>query len=193
MSKVVHLSNDAHALAKVYCKSRGLKMSDWVGSLIIDAISAQEEPKQPEQPQDVSLPRKKQLPRMDESIQSTADGVPVYAQPPFWAKKTPVETEEGTVEAAPESVEPQPLEEAAPAPGLFQSQSRSSKSVKLTNWLLLNKRTNDCRAFSHLRNMPFLPNQATSAALVELVDTTDLKSVGLNRPSRFDSGRRHQA
>ncbi len=116
MSKVVHLSNDAHALAKVYCKSRGLKMSDWVGSLIIDAISAQEEPKQPEQPQDVSLPRKKQLPRMDDSVQSTADGVPVYAQPPFWAKsKTPAEPEEGTVEAAPESVEQQPLEEAAPS------------------------------------------------------------------------------
>ena len=116
MSKVVHLSNDAHALAKVYCKSRGLKMSDWVGSLIIDAISAQEEPKQPEQPQDVSLPRKKQLPRMDDSVQSTADGVPVYAQPPFWAKsKAPAEPEEGTVEAATESVEQQPLEEAAPA------------------------------------------------------------------------------
>ena len=116
MSKVVHLSNDAHALAKVYCKSRGLKMSDWVGSLIIDAISAQEEPKQPEQPQDVSLPRKKQLPRMDDSVQSTADGVPVYAQPPFWAKsKTPAEPEEGTVEAATESVEQQPLEEAAPS------------------------------------------------------------------------------
>ena len=116
MSKVVHLSNDAHALAKVYCKSRGLKMSDWVGSLIIDAISAQEEPKQPEQPQDVSLPRKKQLPRMDDSVQSTADGVPVYAQPPFWAKsKTPAEPEEGTAEASTENVEQQPLEDSAPS------------------------------------------------------------------------------
>ena len=115
MSKVVHLSNDAHALAKVYCKSRGLKMSDWVGSLIIDAISAQEEPKQPEQPQDVSLPRKKQLPRMDDTVQSTADGVPVYAQPPFWAKSTaPVESEEVAAEVTSESVEPQPLEETAP-------------------------------------------------------------------------------
>ena len=116
MSKVVHLSNDAHALAKVYCKSRGLKMSDWVGSLIIDAISAQEEPKQPEQPQDVSLPRKKQLPRMDDTVQSTADGVPVYAQPPFWAKsKTPAEPEEALAEAPAESAEQQPLEEAAPS------------------------------------------------------------------------------
>ena len=32
---------------------------------------------------------------------------------------------------------------------------------------------------------------AKIAALVELVDTTDLKSVGLKLPSRFDSGRRH--
>ena len=115
MSKVIHLSNEAHGLAKQYCKSKGLKMSDWVGSLIIDAISAQEEPKQPEQPQDVSLPRKKQLPRMDESVQATADGVPVYAQPPFWAKKTAAESEEVAAEGVTESVEPQPLEESTPA------------------------------------------------------------------------------
>ena len=71
---------------------------------------------QPEQPQDVSLPRKKQLPRMDDSVQSTADGVPVYAQPPFWAKsKTPAEPEEGTAEASTENVEQQPLEDSAPS------------------------------------------------------------------------------
>ena len=140
MSKVVHLSNDAHALAKVYCKSRGLKMSDWVGSLIIDAISVQEEPKPQEQPQDVSLPRKKQLPRVDETVQATDDGVPVYAQPPFWAKSAPVEAEAEEALVAPvvpavpgvpgaaapaataevgagtetTTVEPQPLEEVAP-------------------------------------------------------------------------------
>ena len=38
MSKVVHLSNEAHAAAKVYCKENGLKMSDWVASLITKAI-----------------------------------------------------------------------------------------------------------------------------------------------------------
>jgi hypothetical protein len=138
VSKVVHLSNDAHALAKVYCKSRGLKMSDWVGSLIIDAISVQEEPKPQEQPQDVSLPRKKQLPRVDETVQTTDDGVPVYAQPPFWAKSAPVESDVEEVplaavpaaatpvaaavpapveigtEASPEVVEAQPIEEVAP-------------------------------------------------------------------------------
>ena len=96
VSKVVHLSNEAHAQAKVYCKSRGLKMSDWVGSLIIDAISEQEEPLPKEQPLDVSVPRKKQLPRTDDSVQSSADGVPVYSQPPFWAKPeiTPEDEEE---------------------------------------------------------------------------------------------------
>jgi hypothetical protein len=117
-------------------------MSDWVGSLIIDAISVQEEPKPQEQPQDVSLPRKKQLPRVDETVQTTDDGVPVYAQPPFWAKSVPVESELGEVplgggpvaaapvpaavpaavpapveigtEASPEAVEAQPIEEVAP-------------------------------------------------------------------------------
>ena len=94
MSKVVHLSNEAHAQAKVYCKSRGLKMSDWVGSLIIDAISVHEEPA-PQEPVPVTnAPRKKQLPRTDDTVQSTDDGVPVYSQPPFWAKSDVVAGEE---------------------------------------------------------------------------------------------------
>ena len=44
MSKVVHLSNDAHAAAKAYCKENGLKMSDWVASLITKAMSAVQDP-----------------------------------------------------------------------------------------------------------------------------------------------------
>ena len=44
MSKVVHLSNDAHAAAKAYCKENGLKMSDWVASLITKAICVVQEP-----------------------------------------------------------------------------------------------------------------------------------------------------
>ena len=48
---------------------------------------------------------------MDDTVQSTDDGVPVYSQPPFWAKSTiEPELEETVVE----SVEPQPLEEASP-------------------------------------------------------------------------------
>ncbi len=34
MSKVVHLSDHAHNKAKAYCQTRGLKMSEWVASLI---------------------------------------------------------------------------------------------------------------------------------------------------------------
>jgi len=34
MSKVVHLSDQAHNKAKAYCQRRGLKMSEWVASLI---------------------------------------------------------------------------------------------------------------------------------------------------------------
>ena len=39
MSKVVHLSDDAHNLAKDYCTKLGVKMSDWVADLIIRAIT----------------------------------------------------------------------------------------------------------------------------------------------------------
>ncbi len=38
MSKVVHLSDEAHTAAKNFCKQHGLKMSDWVAELIGDAI-----------------------------------------------------------------------------------------------------------------------------------------------------------
>ena len=38
MSKVIHLSDQAHNNAKNFCKQHGLKMSDWVADLIVDAI-----------------------------------------------------------------------------------------------------------------------------------------------------------
>ncbi len=38
MSKVVHLSDDAHNKAKAFCKQHGLKMSDWVADLITEAV-----------------------------------------------------------------------------------------------------------------------------------------------------------
>lgn len=38
--KVVHLTDDAHNLAKDFCKEKGLKMSDWVAALIRDAVAA---------------------------------------------------------------------------------------------------------------------------------------------------------
>jgi hypothetical protein len=39
MSKVVHLSDDAHNKAKAFCKQHSLKMSDWVAALIEEAIA----------------------------------------------------------------------------------------------------------------------------------------------------------
>ena len=39
MSKVVHLSDEAHNKAKAYCKRFGLKMSDWVAVLIERAMN----------------------------------------------------------------------------------------------------------------------------------------------------------
>ena len=39
MSKVVHLSDDAHNLAKDYCTKLGVKMSDWVAELIVRSIT----------------------------------------------------------------------------------------------------------------------------------------------------------
>ena len=104
MSKVVHLSNDAHAVAKVYCKENGLKMSDWVASLITRAITAESAPEPVAAPapapvaaqpaaasapiqEEPSGPRKKKLPRLEEE-ESSDDVVPAYARPPFWAIKT---------------------------------------------------------------------------------------------------------
>ena len=111
MSKVVHLSNEAHAQAKVYCKSRGLKMSDWEGALIIETISENEETKQPEPQVEPTAPRKKKLPKTDDTVQSTEQGVPVYSQPPFWAKQT-VDTE--GEDGLGETVELEPTEPAEP-------------------------------------------------------------------------------
>jgi len=41
MSKVIHLSDQAHNKAKAYCQRRGLKMSEWVASLIEQATKDQ--------------------------------------------------------------------------------------------------------------------------------------------------------
>lgn len=92
MSKVVHLSDDAHAKAKEYCRQLSLKMSDWVAGLIDQAISAEHSPDAAPEPAETNVrafvPRKKVLQRLDETTQSGDDGVPVYAQPPFWKRVT---------------------------------------------------------------------------------------------------------
>lgn len=39
-SKVVHLSDEAHAKAKAYCANRGIRMSDWITGLIMKLIES---------------------------------------------------------------------------------------------------------------------------------------------------------
>ena len=81
MSKVVHLSNEAHAAAKVYCKENGLKMSDWVASLITKAICLIQEP-EPE-PVPVVVPQPEPAPIEAERPEATppAPPAPPDAQP----------------------------------------------------------------------------------------------------------------
>jgi len=84
MSKVVHLSDDAHARAKDFCKENKLRMSDWVASLIDEAISRR---KVDTVAREV-VPRKKPLMRAPEPQAAPEEGVPAYAAPPFWASRS---------------------------------------------------------------------------------------------------------
>ena len=87
MSKVVHLSDEAHHKAKEFCREHGLKMSDWVANLIdmaiehgVGAVPLAENNVR------ALVQRKKTLESMDEPQPTADDGLPVYAAPPFWAK-----------------------------------------------------------------------------------------------------------
>ncbi len=80
MSKVVHLSEEAHAKAKVHCKSRGVRMSDWVAELIEKALVAPAAVT----PERTLLNQRKQLPRLETAPKTDSEGVAVYAAPPFW-------------------------------------------------------------------------------------------------------------
>ncbi|MBI3179286.1 MAG: hypothetical protein HYZ27_06465, partial [Deltaproteobacteria bacterium] len=90
MSKVVHLSEDAHRRAKDFCHERGLKMSDWVAQLIEDAIVSADVPAEPKLRN--LMPKKKILDRLDAVSappprEERVDTVPAWAQPPFWSKR----------------------------------------------------------------------------------------------------------
>ncbi len=141
MSKVVHLSNEAHAAAKAYCKENGLKMSDWVASLITKAICFIQEPEPepvpvpaqplPTQPMSIAAAvaqhqaaqapveetppgiRKKRLNRFDEEP-VVEDAVPAYARPPFWAAQ-PEPVAESTEEGAEATENGEEGEAAVPA------------------------------------------------------------------------------
>jgi len=85
MSKVVHLSNDAHTQAKLFCKETGVRMSDWVADLIKEAIARQDIALAEER--DV-VGRKKPLHRLEErTVQVPEEAVPAYAMPPFWKRQ----------------------------------------------------------------------------------------------------------
>lgn len=97
MSKVVHLSDDAHARAKAHCQRAGLKMSEWVAALI-ERATAEPEPQgaSPADAAPVLPPGQVQAltPRIGTTHRGAAgsedvDGaLPLYAAPPFWARGT---------------------------------------------------------------------------------------------------------
>lgn len=87
MSKVIHLSDEAHHKAKEFCREHGLKMSDWVANLIEVAISNGVGAIPMIQSNVRALVQKKKpLELMDDPQPTLEDGLPVYAAPPFWAK-----------------------------------------------------------------------------------------------------------
>ncbi|MEL6545173.1 MAG: hypothetical protein AAFQ82_11155 [Myxococcota bacterium] len=83
-TKVVHLSTDAHSLAKKHCKENGLKMSDWVANLIRQAVSEAKKETITNNVRDL-VPKKRV--DADEIKAEEKEEVPAWAQPPFWAQR----------------------------------------------------------------------------------------------------------
>ncbi|MFC1610418.1 hypothetical protein ACFL6C_05625 [Myxococcota bacterium] len=82
MSKVIHLPEDAHRRAKEFCSQHRLRMSDWVGTLIDEAVAnIQAQPVT-----SPSGPKKKVLTKLHSVPQTDDDGVPMFQKPPFWKK-----------------------------------------------------------------------------------------------------------
>lgn len=93
MSKVIHLSDNAHTQAKAYCREHALKMSDWVASLIHAAVETEgvalvELTSEHLDDDGVrsTVPKKKVLEKVENNPQTSDDGMPAYAAPPFWAQ-----------------------------------------------------------------------------------------------------------
>jgi hypothetical protein len=85
MSKVIHLSDDAHNKAKEFCRQHELKMSDWVAGLIAAAITHGDASVESAVNNVRSLVSKKKfIEHVDEAPAMGEDGLPVYASPPFW-------------------------------------------------------------------------------------------------------------
>ena len=85
MSKVVHLSDDAHNKAKDFCKERGLRMSDWVANLIEAAIASERPAPLPDRPGVMPVAKRRDLRRPDDH--ANQDFESVYSAPPFWAAR----------------------------------------------------------------------------------------------------------
>lgn len=84
MSKVVHLSDEAHNKAKNFCKEQGLRMSDWVAALIENAIAGSA-PQQAPVAGVVAVTKRKDLKRFEEP--EAREVAAVYEAPPFWATR----------------------------------------------------------------------------------------------------------
>ena len=83
MSKVIHLSNEAHAQAKSYCKEHGFKMSDWVATLIQGAIVGAPNLQKPGL---MPVGKRKSVSNLEEQKVASESVEAVYAAPPFWAR-----------------------------------------------------------------------------------------------------------
>ena len=68
--KVIHLRSDVHDRAKEYCKSRNIRMKEWVEMLIEKALLPSN-----------AVPVKP-LPQ----LQNSKNEVDTWTQPPFWNK-----------------------------------------------------------------------------------------------------------
>lgn len=78
--KVVHIPEEIHTRARVFCKAHGLHMKAWVSKLILDAAAAGKAAQ--------ALPvRKKKL----EQTTGGEDGSKPWEQPPFWAGRGPAD------------------------------------------------------------------------------------------------------
>jgi hypothetical protein len=91
MSKVIHLSDDAHNKAKEFCRDNALKMSDWVAALINLAIHGDTFASAAATAAQANLrtlvPKKKYVPPREEAVPEEVDtDQPAYAAPPFWAQ-----------------------------------------------------------------------------------------------------------
>lgn len=79
MGQVVHLTDEAHVRAKQFCKDHGLKMSEWVSGLVLDAIRRG--------PGGLTLVGPAPVPRrvVVENPEPTLPGNEPWSRPPFWS------------------------------------------------------------------------------------------------------------